>query len=81
MVVGRGDISPAAACNGAEETPEGDEAGELVAWFAREEIPKPDEGEPRTCQNLSALGRTHGLIIAREQGRKGGGGADLMLWR
>lgn len=56
MVVGGGDIGPAAAGEGSEDAPEGEEGGQLVAGSAREEVPEGDEGEPRTCRNKSVSG-------------------------
>jgi len=56
MVVGGGDIGPAAAGEGSEDAPEGDEGGQLVARPAREQVPEGDEGESRTCRNKSVFG-------------------------
>lgn len=53
VIICRCDICPSAASQGSEEAHEGDEGGELVAGPAREEIPKTDEGESRTCMHPS----------------------------
>lgn len=47
MIVCGGDVGPAAAGEGAEEAPEGNEAGQLGAGPARQQIPEADEGETR----------------------------------
>lgn len=55
MVVGGGDIGPAAASECSEDAPEGDEGRQLVARPARKEVPEGDESESRTCRNKSVL--------------------------
>lgn len=79
MVVGRGDIGPATTSEGPEQAPEGDEAGELMAWPARQEVPEGDENESRTWRKLSVF---NWVSIGEEQatkGRRTGGHGDEEL--
>ena len=48
VIVGRGNISPAAACQGSEYPHNGNKCGEFLARFPCQEIPKSNEGKPRT---------------------------------
>ena len=47
MVVGRGDVCPAAARQGADEARDGDGLGEGAAGPRGEQVPQSDEGESR----------------------------------
>ena len=54
MVVGRGDVGPAAASKSSDDTGKRNSLGEDTAGFSSQEIEKSNQGESRTCRtNIS----------------------------
>lgn len=73
MVVGGCNIGPAAAGEGAKEAPEPNEAGQLGARPAREQVPESDEGEARAgCDCDEELKEGPFRISVANGGRDGG---------
>lgn len=58
VVVGRRDIGPAAARDGAEDTKVADGLGEGVARLGRQQVPETDESEARTWEIVSRAARS-----------------------
>lgn len=46
VVIGGGDVGPAGASHGPEQSPEGDEAGHPCVLVSRQQVPEADEREP-----------------------------------
>lgn len=53
VVVGRGDIGPATACQCAEYANTSDEFRQRRIWFSGEDVPQADQCNARTCRLLS----------------------------
>lgn len=62
MVVGRGDVGPAAASKSSDDTAKRNRFGEDTAGLGSQEIPESNKGESRTCRTLAWRRKAHCVV-------------------
>jgi hypothetical protein len=79
VVVGRRDVGPAAACQGADDAGDGDGFREGAAGFRGEQVPQANEGKSWPWRASSAM--RSGQRAGREGSAAAGGVPDVMAMK